>query len=550
MSVSGPCAWVSPVPSPATHSPAITSSWATVSWNSEQALSKSRVNLPALSGVGGKAGEQNKVSATEMQPTGIKAEKNFPVLPAVGPANAMQYPGGGASLDGVQGQNTNAQAGTMSRLKIGCLDAENREMEDTQPNEEITFKVKSEITDDLHEDEKDNSEINAASSDDDGAGSSVAGEKRASQDSKSDKKKMKRFRLTHNQTRFLMSEFTRQAHPDAAHRERLSREIPGLTPRQVQVWFQNRRAKLKRLTSNDRERMLKSRALPDDFDTTQVLRTPFGSKGPSEAPGLLTEGLPRLNDDDYVISPLSSASTSGPGYPAASSERGFENYQNRGAAATVPDLRSNRGTFPFPRSSSFSESSFNTGLQFPGRFSRPGAEAMGHSGISYRRPMDYVMNRPANGMMVGYNQPRPLEGSVSPTGQPESQIPYGIDGASPQIHNYQSPLSMATPKAYGGMEMSTHIQPAGRNMPMQHLPISDAPEYRHYSYEHHPYSITTGIPFSQSNASSLSLPASFPSETGHIPVSSSADERMNNPANAMDPLRAKYGQGYEYANYL
>ena len=47
-------------------------------------------------------------------------------------------------------------------------------------------------------------------------------------------------RLTHNQTRFLMSEFARQAHPDAAQRERLSREIPGLSSRQVQVWFQNR----------------------------------------------------------------------------------------------------------------------------------------------------------------------------------------------------------------------------------------------------------------------------------------------------------------------
>lgn len=47
-------------------------------------------------------------------------------------------------------------------------------------------------------------------------------------------------RLTHQQTRFLMSEFAKQPHPDAAHRERLSREIPGLSSRQVQVWFQNR----------------------------------------------------------------------------------------------------------------------------------------------------------------------------------------------------------------------------------------------------------------------------------------------------------------------
>ncbi|KAK3679460.1 hypothetical protein LTR78_001021 [Recurvomyces mirabilis] len=94
------------------------------------------------------------------------------------------------------------------------------------------------------------------------------------------KRKMKRFRLTHNQTRFLMSEFARQPHPDAAHRERLSREIPGLSPRQVQVWFQNRRAKLKRLTTDDRERMLRSRALPANFDMTQALHSPFGTQAP------------------------------------------------------------------------------------------------------------------------------------------------------------------------------------------------------------------------------------------------------------------------------
>ncbi|KAF2167907.1 hypothetical protein M409DRAFT_53856 [Zasmidium cellare ATCC 36951] len=94
------------------------------------------------------------------------------------------------------------------------------------------------------------------------------------------KRKMKRFRLTHNQTRFLMSEFARQAHPDAAHRERLAREIPGLSARQVQVWFQNRRAKLKRLTTDDRERMMRSRALPEHFDTTQALHSPFGAQPP------------------------------------------------------------------------------------------------------------------------------------------------------------------------------------------------------------------------------------------------------------------------------
>ncbi|KAI1308795.1 hypothetical protein F5Y03DRAFT_383230 [Xylaria venustula] len=91
------------------------------------------------------------------------------------------------------------------------------------------------------------------------------------------RRKMKRFRLTHQQTRFLMSEFAKQPHPDAAHRERLSREIPGLSPRQVQVWFQNRRAKIKRMTADDRDRMVKMRAVPDDFDNVQALHSPYGA---------------------------------------------------------------------------------------------------------------------------------------------------------------------------------------------------------------------------------------------------------------------------------
>ncbi|OAF58146.1 hypothetical protein VC83_05310 [Pseudogymnoascus destructans] len=94
---------------------------------------------------------------------------------------------------------------------------------------------------------------------------------------RTERRKMKRFRLTHQQTRFLMSEFAKQAHPDGAHRERLSREIPGLSPRQVQVWFQNRRAKIKRLTADDRERMMNMRTVPDDFDNVQALHSPYGA---------------------------------------------------------------------------------------------------------------------------------------------------------------------------------------------------------------------------------------------------------------------------------
>ncbi|KAG9235278.1 hypothetical protein BJ875DRAFT_483358 [Amylocarpus encephaloides] len=123
------------------------------------------------------------------------------------------------------------------------------------------------IKDEDDEDDDDDEMLEA----EEGAPPQTAAERRA------ERRKMKRFRLTHQQTRFLMSEFAKQAHPDAAHRERLSREIPGLSPRQVQVWFQNRRAKIKRLTADDRERMMKMRAVPDDFDNVQALHSPYGA---------------------------------------------------------------------------------------------------------------------------------------------------------------------------------------------------------------------------------------------------------------------------------
>lgn len=87
-----------------------------------------------------------------------------------------------------------------------------------------------------------------------------------------------------------------------------------------------RRAKLKRLTSDDRERVLKSRALPDDFDMAQALHSPYGNcphpaDAPLSSPGdyscqegdfvptspMAPAGF-RTYDDEYVTSPLSATS--------------------------------------------------------------------------------------------------------------------------------------------------------------------------------------------------------------------------------------------------
>ncbi|KAJ5090500.1 hypothetical protein N7532_009184 [Penicillium argentinense] len=387
------------------------------------------------------------------------------------------------------------------------------------------------------------------------------------EDSKSpslEKKKMKRFRLTHNQTRFLMSEFTRQAHPDAAHRERLSREIPGLTPRQVQVWFQNRRAKLKRLTTNDRERMLKSRALPDDFDTTKVLRTPFESKSTGQTPvasphdyapnpdfatlrTLRTDCFQRPNEDDYMVSPLSSASTAGT-YMSSAGQGRTDGLSQSGmifgrpaASASMSDLhRTIRSDYSLTRSSSLSDASsqqstFHPNMQLHNRFAPPSNQP----GLPYGRQMDYSVPR-LPGMMAAYDQPPTFEGSVSPTDSQGNQLPYDMSNLGTQPQSYQPHLAMSTAKDYSGLGMTSQLNHGRPMSTMQSLPQQD---YRTFSYASPSGSMGT-IPYTQSNSSTMSLPTSFaPTESG-----STAQDPMNqqNP----DPLRNKFNPPFSYPGYI
>lgn len=64
------------------------------------------------------------------------------------------------------------------------------------------------------------------------------------------------------------------------------------------VWCS--RAKLKRLTNDDRDRMLRSRALPADFDTTQALHSPFGAQPPSMGTSMSAVGTYGYGDNGGI----------------------------------------------------------------------------------------------------------------------------------------------------------------------------------------------------------------------------------------------------------
>ncbi|KAL9614885.1 MAG: hypothetical protein Q9167_000627 [Letrouitia subvulpina] len=350
-----------------------------------------------------------------------------------------------------------------------------------------------------HEDhgkDEDDEFVSAASEDDEnienqGAATSVAQQR-------AERRKMKRFR----QTRFLMSEFARQAHPDAAQRERLSREIPGLSSRQVQVWFQNRRAKLKRLTTDDQERMLKSRALPAGFNTTQALHSPYDgylnstetSANPSlytslnrgsEKMPIVTEGsLGQVSQDDGMISPVSMASSFGEYHTTPNSVSTTENLSPNSPASersyvfSTPTTQgaSPRNLNPFARSSSFS-STYTPYFQ------------------NTRGPLQERVGRSRTGSLAS-----PLRTELS---QETEIVGYSI----PELGHETLPASAAEPSLYGLMpnDAKAAQQSIGDYSAQSE---SSVPAYTNQSPDDHDWYIRqdTGTMRSPSTSSNVLMP--------------------------------------------
>ncbi|KAH6684329.1 hypothetical protein B0J14DRAFT_612378 [Halenospora varia] len=292
-----------------------------------------------------------------------------------------------------------------------------------------------EIKDEEDEEDDDDEMLDA----EEGAPPQTAAERRA------ERRKMKRFRLTHQQTRFLMSEFAKQAHPDAAHRERLSREIPGLSPRQVQVWFQNRRAKIKRLTADDRERMMKMRAVPDDFDNVQALHSPYGAVHgigtPMQSPVDFVSGYGdqmmrplmvdtmRRNDHDDHISPT--------GLSPAFGHVGFAHGGNMGNADVLSPLSLSSDRY---YSGSHLSSPMSAGPRSSNPFDRQSSyQALSHSRQPIR-PLQPLQLRETMSRSRSESIQSPLRSSMSWKGETLDYGNYQTGQPSPQLSGRQQSL--------------------------------------------------------------------------------------------------------------
>lgn len=258
MSVGGPCLWLPSLSSPVPSSLSAVSSHLSSARNSDRFPLRSRAispRLPQRKEPGAPVPASTPV--TEMQPAEHKAENalNHSGVPSSMAIAASPTGRKISSRSTVNPRLEAAKQDMLPRVKLDIPSLNTRDFPAIQPLVgHARYPEAKDSSFESSQESRDDERDSTVSPDDD---KDMMGSDDNMKSPSMDKKKMKRFRyvsglpnnpnrlliensLTHNQTRFLMSEFTRQAHPDASQRERLSKEIPGLTPRQVQVWFQNR----------------------------------------------------------------------------------------------------------------------------------------------------------------------------------------------------------------------------------------------------------------------------------------------------------------------
>ena len=228
---------------------------------------------------------------------------------------------------------------------------------------------------------------------------------------------------------------------------------------------------MKRLTTDDRERVLKSRALPEDFDMTQALHSPYGDQPgigtPLASPvsyvapyhdgtimrPLMMEGLRRQSEDETTTSPMSMSSVYGNFYTPPGSVVASDNVSPVSTTSDRPwnavpgSLNTSpRNSNPFTRSSSFSTAYHHPQiprLQLQDRVSRSRAESLGsplRSSMSYTgNALGYGAAQPPNLVPSSYDSRPVMETHNRSHHQEHSVAPYGLGHQSMHLFPASGP---------------------------------------------------------------------------------------------------------------
>jgi hypothetical protein len=222
-----------------------------------------------------------------------------------------------------------------------------------------------------------------------------------------------------------------------------------------------RRAKIKRLTADDRDRMMKMRAVPDDFDNVQALHSPYGAvQGigtPMQSPvdftpqfadhlirPLMVDTMRRTEHEDH-ISPT--------GLSLAFGQVGF----HHGGAMSSPDTLSPLSLNSADRYySSHLSSPLSAGSRGTSLFDRHNS----FSGISHvgqqSRPLQPLQLRETMSRSRSESLQSPLRSSMSWKGETIDYSNYQMGQQSPQLSGRQQ--SVYRPDQNSGSNNTTMTQ--------------------------------------------------------------------------------------------
>lgn len=237
-----------------------------------------------------------------------------------------------------------------------------------------------------------------------------------------------------------------------------------------------RRAKLKRLTTDDRERMMRSRALPADFDMTQALHSPFGAQPPQQNMGtpMPSPGTYSTFGESSGVRPLTLDTLRRvPDYDAYGGQQQFASPTNitpaLGAFAFTPPQSATDTMSPASAASNASTYSFQT-QESPRRFpfGMPMSSQTGYGAHHAQIPRLHMHDR--LGRPLGESVGSPLRSSMSYSGIGSTAVPsnHGQERAS----------------SFSEQSTSIHDRPQQHRSLTGPSPVASAPIGLGFSCEH------------------------------------------------------------------